>query len=78
MIVYKLVSENLTQLGGRMGTERTSTNFTKIFSTVDGAKKYAEKDYGNKIEWKDRKEYITSGDLRYVMYEIRKEVVIDI
>jgi len=78
MIVFKLTVENLSGLGGRMGTESTSIDKVKLFSTVNGAKKYAEKDYGDKIEWKDRKKYITSGDLRYVMYEICKESVIDV
>ncbi|MFA5366335.1 MAG: hypothetical protein WC333_00230 [Dehalococcoidia bacterium] len=60
MKFYELISENLTGLGGRMGTERTWDNFRKSFKDdldgshgmipVDGsglakAKAFAEEDY---------------------------------
>ena len=76
----ELVSENLSHLGGPMGSEYTTTNFRKFFKSVDEAKKYAEKDYkknrANPIKWEvgyvQDDERITSGDLGFVMYEITK------
>ena len=68
--IYKLVSTNLTNVGGRMGTETTSTNFRLYFTTKNKAKKRAEKDYGKKIRWFKDGEAITSGDLLHVEYDI--------
>jgi len=71
MIVYKLRSENLTNLGGRMGTEYTFDNWSKLFNNIADAKKHAEKDYGKPIEWKENSNgNVSSGDLSYVMYII--------
>ena len=79
--MFELESENLTQLGGRMGTETTSTNFRRFYNSIALAKKAAEKDYGQPITW-DRKKGPTcnlkpidltcSGDLGHVMYHIKK------
>lgn len=69
--VYSLESENLSSLGS-MGSSST-TNFVRLFSTKEYAKEYAEKDYGDKIEWEnDRSGGCCSGDLRYVMYNIKR------
>lgn len=75
--IYKLTSENLTNLGGPMGSEYTFSNWEKYFTSIESAKKYAEKDYGDKIKWKGGKRKPSSGDLRYVMYEIEKLNVIE-
>jgi hypothetical protein len=72
MEIYKLVSENLSGLGGPMGTESTSINFVKYFTTVDKAEKYAEKEFGKTITWKKYGRELNSGDLRFVMYHISK------
>lgn len=49
------------------------TKFIKYFTSIDFAKKYAEKNYGNKItQWHRRNGGVDSGDLGHVMYEIRK------
>ncbi len=76
MAIYILSSENLTQLGGPMGTERTSINWTKYCKTVEQAKKIAEKDYNKSrgpIEWiKEGKDGWRTQDLGYVMYHIKK------
>lgn len=68
--VVMLRSENLTGLGGQMGTERTWTNWTKYFNKVDNAKNTAEADFGKKIKWKKEKCGWHSPDLRHVMYYI--------
>lgn len=71
--MYKLVSENLSNLGGPMGTEYTFDNWEKYFTDVYDAAQYAEKDYGDKIDWiKESNGYIRSPDLGYVMYRIKK------
>ena len=68
--MYKLVSENLTNLGGPMGTEYTFDNWVKYFHSIKNAKKHAENDYGEKIDWKKTKKRTHSPDLGYVMYQI--------
>lgn len=79
--MFELTSENLTGLGGRMGTDRTSINWRKFFSTVPLAKAAAEKDYGKLIVWDPKKgptanlkpiDLDCSGDLGHVMYHIRE------
>lgn len=79
MEIYQLTSllEDLSRIGGRMGTEYTTINYTKPFSSLDKAQEYADNEYfahrGQKIEWtKINKNIWSSGDLLYVMYEIRK------
>jgi len=74
--MFELRSENLTGLGGRMGSEHTWTNFRKFYSTAELAIEAAEKDYGNKIKWYKNKNGFRSPDLRYVMYHI-KEVKVE-
>lgn len=73
--MYRLVSENLTNMGGPMGTEHTFPNWQKYFSTIDKAKAYAEGDYRYKsktIEWIATEKGYRSQDLGYVMYHIDK------
>jgi hypothetical protein len=65
-----LVAEDLTSLGGPMGTEHTTVIFTRYFTDVGKAKAAAEKHYGAPINWKRREGAVTSGDLRWVMYTI--------
>jgi hypothetical protein len=77
--IYALESENLTSLGGPMGTERVTTNWIKYFSSVLAAKAYAEKDYCResgtprpKIQWfKEGRDEFRSDDLLFVMYRIK-------
>jgi hypothetical protein len=74
MFIYQLTVEDMSTLGA-MGSSPTTTE-VKPFSTLAKAKAYAEKDYGKKITWeKYTKNSWTSGDLRYVMYYIRKITV---
>jgi hypothetical protein len=70
--VYELVSENLTGLGGPMGTENITDNWRKTFSTLDKAKKYAEKDYGKPLSWNRKNGRVESDDLGYVDYIINR------
>jgi hypothetical protein len=82
--IYMLESEDLTHLGGPMGSEYTTTNFRKYFSSVKKAKEYAEQDYKrnvnvterhSEIEWKkwnSKTGYTNSGDLSFVMYTIAR------
>ena len=80
MDIYTLISENLTGLGGPMGTERTWENWRKNFIDPDVAKMVAQKDYESQsksapIKWKKTKKGWTSGDLSFVMYSIEKLVI---
>lgn len=71
--IYSLHSEDLSHLGGLMGTEYTTTNWIKYFTSAELAKEYAEKDFGKSISWKAfRPAGHRSGDLRYVAYTIQK------
>lgn len=76
MRVYKLVSENLSGLGGMMGTEHTHNNFVKYYTSLQKAKGFAEADYEKPIVWKGMdsraKEGYRSDDFGYVMYRIYK------
>lgn len=73
--IYSLTSENLTGLGGPMGTERTFTNWIKYCTTIEQAQKIAEKSYDKSrspIKWIKEKNGCRSVDLGYVMYHIEK------
>ncbi len=70
-MTYRLVSENLTGLG-QQGSS-TSVNWTRYFDNMVKAKAAAVKDYGRVIEWTGPTAHNqTSGDLNYVMYDIKK------
>lgn len=72
MNIYSLTSEDIINAGGHMGSS-TSTNYIRYFSSKQAAQEYAEKEYGKDIDWEnDRSGGCTSGDLRYVMYDIKK------
>jgi len=76
--VWRLESTNLTHLGGPMGTEYTTTNWNKFFRSIENAKKFAEHDFNmdrgthklKKITWEQIDDYLTSGDLAFVSYDI--------
>jgi hypothetical protein len=68
--ICTLVSENLSHLGGPMGTEYTTTNYSKPFKSIEKAKKFAEKEYGNELKWLATDKGLRSEDLGYVMYYI--------
>jgi len=72
--MWMLISENLTGLGGPMGTETTSINFRKFFKHKENAVKFAQEDYSHgTIKWREcGREKYTSGDLGFVMYVIKK------
>ena len=74
MNIYELVKEDMTTLG-HMGSN-PRTEYRKYFSTSKTAQDYAQADYGDtKITWKGNGICVSSGDLRYVMYDIfTKEV----
>ncbi len=74
--MYELRSENLTHLGGPMGSEYTYDNWRKHFTKIEFAKEYAEKDYlkknnnPEKIKWVKEYNHIRTQDLGFVMYYI--------
>jgi len=69
-MIYELIYEDLTHLGGPMGTEYTTNHFKGIFTSEEKAKKAAEEDYGKSISWRKDEEELHSPDLIYVMYHI--------
>lgn len=80
MKVFVLESEDLSRLGGPMGTERTTVNFMRIFKSPASAMAYAQKDYGKRsIRWKKhpKRQEWSSGDLLHVMYTIYETEVME-
>lgn len=83
--VYELIAEDLTHLGGPMGTEYTTDTSLGIFSgdnAIEKARAMAQKHYGNKTKdlgWTknvSRKDDVLRSDgLLYVMYHIRRRIV---
>lgn len=71
MKFYTLVNEDLTHLGGPMGSEYTTTRWEKYFETLTKAQAYAEKDYGKLITWvRVNRKKVRSHDLLHTMYHI--------
>lgn len=86
--MFKLVAEDLSSLGGPMGSEKVVVIFTRYFNSVDNAKAAAEKDYisrsgarANTIkwreEWRERMGRWYSGDLGFIDYTITPVVAED-
>ena len=77
MKLYSLRSTDLSRLGVAMGSERTTTNWVKYFTSINLAKAYALKDYrkndkNSKIAWRGN----YSGDLSWVSYDIKAVKVV--
>jgi hypothetical protein len=83
MNVYELVSDNITNVGGPMGNNASSENWSKLFEKLKVAKEYAEQDYRleavrtgkdnrEKIMWRGDSETWCSQDLGFVQYIIKK------
>jgi hypothetical protein len=78
MHYFELRSENLTNLGGPMGSDYTFDNWSKSFSSMEKAMKAAERDYyekekgEDKIVWKGGSSRKSTQDLRFVQYHITK------
>jgi hypothetical protein len=84
--MYVLVSENLTELGGAMGTERTYENWRRHFKQLDSAKTAAQKDWdkqatgkvlaehglSKELDWIKEGSGCRTADLHWVMYHIKK------
>lgn len=79
--MYKAVAEDLTNLGGPMGTEYTTTIFRKYFKSRKRAKEYCEKHYRKHTRGTNLKMFkwlkkedgdVESGDLRFVSYGVYK------
>jgi hypothetical protein len=80
LTVYEVESENLSNVGGPMGTDRTYTNWTRLASSIEKCIEIAEKDYKKNggdetIKWDIKKNSACSGDLGFVMYNIYKKEV---
>jgi hypothetical protein len=83
--VFQLESENLSHLGGPMGSEYTTTNYTKPFASLVDAKAYAEKDYVRQtgknaaerpLVWvRENSRYVRTEDMGFVMYHVRRTSV---
>jgi hypothetical protein len=75
-MVWEAIAEDLTKLGGSMGSEYTTEDSLGLFSLKDTAKKACEKHYkGSLNTWykTSQKEY--TPDLGWVMYHVIKRKV---
>jgi|PlaIllAssembly_1097288.scaffolds.fasta_scaffold594004_2 hypothetical protein len=72
-VVFVLEEEDLTHLGGPMGSEYTTRTIVDIFASVEGAKREAEKQYA-KVDGREKVEWdgLRTVDLLSRMYHIRK------
>lgn len=75
--IFSLRRENLQNLGGPMGSESTSTDFIRYFTTVEFAKEHALLDFSTgrslaqPFKWKSKKgDKCNSEDLGFCMYYI--------
>lgn len=75
--MYQLTSEDLSNLGGPMGSESTTYSDMGHYNELKNAKAAAEKEYGKPIKWIRNGTGFRSPDLRYVMYRIKKVEVKD-
>lgn len=87
MTIYRLEYEDLTHLGGPMGTEYTTSDHMGNYSSLSGAKAAAQHNYqlkmGNVVQptlkWHKHSRkgmlYWHTDDLGFVMYNIYQEKV---
>jgi len=70
--MFKLSAENLTGLGGPMGSETTWIEWSKYFNSLSNAMQYAENHYRRgPVPWVGNgKGRLRSKDLGFVMYHI--------
>jgi hypothetical protein len=81
--VFKLTARDFTDVGGPMGSSQgEGVYFEKLFAAPAKAMAHAEKHYkknetgAKKLEWsRDGKNRWTTGDLRWVCYDITKETI---
>lgn len=76
-MIYELIYEDLTHLGGPMGTEYTTRHSLGLFDSIDKAKEKAEKSLHDTSQgtkkmgkWLREANEIRSQDLGHVMYHI--------
>ena len=75
-MIYELLYEDLTNLGGPMGTERTITRTMGLFNNAEHAKGFADLDYGKHLKWIRVGPGFRTEDLGHVMYHIKLREVL--
>lgn len=75
ILVYEALKEDLSHLGGPMGTEYTTTESMGIFGSLDRALNTCEKDFGKPIKWRKTHKGQSSPDLGYCMYHVKERKV---
>jgi len=73
--IYEAIAEDLTNLGGPMGTEEVYEKWRRLFYQPSAAKEYCEQDYKkyhrSSFKWKKDGQGWSSGDLLFIMYSVR-------
>ena len=70
--VYEAIAEDLTNLGGPMGSEYTTEKSLGLYSTLEAAKAKCERHYKLPLTWN---KHNSTKDLGWVMFHIRERVV---
>lgn len=70
--MYQLIRENLTGLGGPMGSERVTVDWSRYYHYLANAKVAAEKDHGKAISWVRQGTGFRSEDFGSHMYIINR------
>ena len=72
--MWILINENLTQVGGRMGSDKTWDNWRKYFYHLSNAMAFAERDYVgvSDITWVQTQTGYRSQDLGHVIYRLER------
>lgn len=78
--VFALTETNMQNAGAPMGMASTSVDSVTYFSKAEFAKAAAEKDYAKSgrapFKWRKDKNGWTSGDLAFVMYDVKPITVV--
>lgn len=81
--IFALTRENLQNVGGPMGSESTSTDYIRYFTSTEFVKDYAQIDFSTgrslagKIKWiQDKSDKCHSEDLGFCMYYIEPITII--
>jgi hypothetical protein len=84
MNVYELIYEDLTHLGGPMGSEYTTSKSMGLFASADAAKKAGSSDYFRRtakrgtrrsFDWYSEGRDWRTDDLGFVMYWVKERAV---
>lgn len=83
MVVYETIAEDLTHLGGPMGSEYTTRNSLGLFNSLNKAKNRANYHYNNEtghirteiLKWREYYDHSATQDLGFIQYHVYEREV---